>query len=148
MDTINFNLWLYADKNFTYYGYLCDGKNVVTTVYSLNSNTEYKIDNASKTIVCIIRADDYGKTFTGKTKLCKGDEYDLNKGMEIARLKATIKLKKYEYKYSTDMVNTLNDKIQNLKTLMTDSVNLQINSMERIELINDRLEKLMERHDK
>lgn len=146
MDTINFNHWLYADTNFTYYGYLSDGKNVVTTVYSRNSNTEYKINNASKTIVCIIKATDYGKTFTGKTKLSKGDEFDLNKGMEIARLKATLKLKKFEYNFSTDMVKHLDGKICNLNSLKSDSVNLQTTSMERIKTLKDRLEKLMERH--
>ena len=146
MDTIKNSHWLYADKNFTYYGYLCDGKNVVTSVYSLNSNTEYKINNASKTIVCIIKANDYGKTFTGKTKLSKGDEFDLNKGMEIARLKATLKLKKYEYNFSTDMVKYLDDQICNLNALKSDSANLQTTSMVRIETLKDRLEKLMERH--
>ena len=146
MDTINFNHWLYADRNFTYYGYLNDGKKVVTTVYSRNSNTEYKINNASKTIICIIKANDYGKTFTGKTKLSEGDEFDLNKGMEIARLKATLKLKKFEYNFSTDMAKYLDDQISDLNSLKINNAYLKTTSMGRIEIIKDRLEKLMERH--
>lgn len=138
--------WLYADKNFEYYGYRVNGTNLITNVYSLNSNTEYKIDIASKTIVCIIQAEDYGKTFSAKTKLREGDKFDLKKGMEIARLKATLKLKKFEYNFANEMADTLSDEIYNMKSMLFKTINFGTNAMIRIESLEDQLEKLMDRH--
>lgn len=138
--------FLHSDSNFEYFGYRINGAELITNVYSINSNTEYKIDITEKTIVCIIHADDYDKTFSGKTKLRDGDKFDLQKGMQIARLKATLKLKKFEYNFSAYMVNDISDQIDSLKSLLLEGSILHHNSMERIASLKRELEKLMDRH--
>lgn len=75
------------DARFEYYG---ENGNITYAV-NTNSGVEYFIDNPKGIVVCVMTTE-YG-VFKGKATVAAEDKFDLETGMKVARLRATLKLK-------------------------------------------------------
>ena len=75
------------DTRFEYYG---ENGNITYAV-NTNSKVEYFIDNNKGIVVCVMNTE-YG-VFKGKATVAAEDKFNLETGMKIARLRATLKLK-------------------------------------------------------
>lgn len=97
------------DSRFTYYG----NNDVITYAINKNSGVEYFINQAKGIVVCLMD-NEYG-VFRGKSAVCNNDTFNLNTGMKLARLRATLELKKEMFKVQTSALHESKEMIRNME---------------------------------
>lgn len=98
------------DNRFAYYG----NNDVISYAINKNSGVEYFI-NQSKGIVVCLMDNEYG-AFRGKSAVCDKDKFDLNTGMRLARLRATLELKKEIFREQTSALHDNKEMIRKMET--------------------------------
>jgi len=81
--------------------------------------TKYYVNEAKRTVVCVISLDgEYEiENFIGKAKCSPEDSWDEEKGKEIARLRAMIKVKSWVRKNKLDTIERIDWRIDQLQKL-------------------------------
>lgn len=115
------------DTRFEYYG----ENGVITYAVNSNSEVEYFIDNTKGIVVCVMNTE-FG-VFKGKATVAAEDKFDLETGMKVARLRATLKLKYEMLKHSYE----IRDKYRRWMTAEDDTI---CKYQERIDNIEEELE--------
>lgn len=87
------------DTRFEFYG----NNDEITYAVNKNSGVEYFINKAKGVIVCLMN-NEYG-TFRGKSTVCSKDIFNLETGMKLARLRATLELKREIFRVQTSGIH-------------------------------------------
>lgn len=112
------------DSRFAYYG----NNDVISYAINKTSGVEYFINQSKGIVVCLMN-NEYGE-FRGKSAVCEKDEFDLSTGMKLARLRATLELKKEIFREQTSALHDNKEMIRKMESHI-DSTSLRIKNIKR-----------------